>query len=29
MQLAYSLDIDLKKAIEDKMIKNAIKYPIK
>lgn len=29
MQLAHSLDIDLKKAIEDKMIKNAKKYPIK
>jgi NTP pyrophosphatase (non-canonical NTP hydrolase) len=29
MQLAYSLDIDLKKAIEDKMLKNAKKYPLK
>jgi NTP pyrophosphatase (non-canonical NTP hydrolase) len=29
MQLAHSLDIDLKKAIEDKIIKNAKKYPIK
>jgi NTP pyrophosphatase (non-canonical NTP hydrolase) len=29
MQLAHSLDIDLKKAIEDKIIKNTKKYPIK
>jgi len=29
MQLAHSLDIDLKESIEDKMIKNAKKYPIK
>ena len=29
MQLAHSLDIDLKESIEDKMLKNAKKYPIK
>ncbi|MGM0640304.1 MAG: nucleotide pyrophosphohydrolase [Thermotogota bacterium] len=29
MQLAHSLDIDLKEAIETKMKKNAIKYPLK
>lgn len=29
MQIAHSLDIDLKKAIEEKMKKNAKKYPIK